>query len=70
MFLEISLIFVLLLLLWIIVTFRRWKKFIQSTLTANSTNIETARGTIEYVKRGDGPKLLLIHGGPGGYDQG
>lgn len=32
--------------------------------------VETALGPVEYAVRGDGPPLLSIHGGPGGFDQG
>ena len=32
--------------------------------------IETKLGPIEYAERGEGPVLLSVHGGPGGYDQG
>lgn len=32
--------------------------------------IETAVGPMEYSEKGEGPVLLSVHGGPGGYDQG
>ncbi|WP_319762171.1 alpha/beta hydrolase [Maridesulfovibrio sp.] len=32
--------------------------------------IETSMGPVEYAARGEGPVLLSVHGGPGGYDQG
>ena len=32
--------------------------------------IETSMGPIEYAEKGEGPVLLSMHGGPGGYDQG
>jgi pimeloyl-ACP methyl ester carboxylesterase len=32
--------------------------------------LETAAGPLEYAERGQGPPLLCVHGGPGGYDQG
>jgi pimeloyl-ACP methyl ester carboxylesterase len=31
--------------------------------------IETRLGPIEYADRGEGPAVLSVHGGPGGYDQ-
>ncbi len=34
------------------------------------TIIETAAGKIEYATAGEGPVVLAVHGGPGGYDQG
>ena len=39
-------------------------------LTYPSKIIETAVGPIEYADRGEGPVLLSVHGGAGGYDQG
>lgn len=38
-------------------------------LDAGGTVAQTARGPIEYKKRGSGPVVLCMHGGPGGYDQ-
>lgn len=32
--------------------------------------IETSVGPVEYAIRGEGPVLVAVHGGPGGYDQG
>jgi len=42
----------------------------QECLTYPSRTIETSVGPIEYADRGEGPVLLSVHGGPGGYDQG
>ena len=42
----------------------------QKCLTYPSKTIETSAGPIEYADRGEGPVLLSVHGGPGGYDQG
>ncbi len=42
----------------------------QECLTYPSKMIETSVGPVEYADRGEGPVLLSIHGGPGGYDQG
>jgi pimeloyl-ACP methyl ester carboxylesterase len=39
-------------------------------LTHPATIIDTATGPMEYAERGEGPPLLCVHGGPGGYDQG
>ena len=39
-------------------------------LTHPSQVVETAAGPVEYAVRGEGPVLLSVHGGPGGYDQG
>jgi len=43
---------------------------VETCLTYPSKIIETAVGPVEYAERGEGPILLSIHGGPGGYDQG
>ena len=42
----------------------------QACLTYPSKTIKTSVGIVEYADRGDGPVLLAVHGGPGGYDQG
>ncbi|MHA1907162.1 MAG: alpha/beta fold hydrolase [Candidatus Thorarchaeota archaeon] len=70
MLLEISLVFVVLLLVWIIITFRRWKKSLLNALYSNSEIATTSVGEIEYVLEGSGPVILMLHGSPGGYDQG
>lgn len=43
---------------------------IDECLTYPAQTIETAAGPVEYAARGQGPPLLCVHGGPGGYDQG
>ena len=70
MLFEISLVFVLLVLVWMILTFRRWKRSLSSILERNSKIAVTSAGEIEYALKGSGPVLLFLHGGPGGYDQG
>ncbi|MHA1949664.1 MAG: alpha/beta fold hydrolase [Candidatus Thorarchaeota archaeon] len=70
MLFEISLIFVFMILVWIIVTFRRWKRSLSATLERNSEIAKTSAGEIEYALKGSGPIILFLHGGPGGYDQG
>lgn len=42
----------------------------QKCLTYPSKVIKTSVGPVEYADRGEGPVLLSVHGGPGGYDQG
>lgn len=42
----------------------------QDELVKNPLVAETARGPVEYARTGEGPAVLAIHGGPGGYDQG
>ena len=51
-------------------SYRRWKRAQVERLHAESQLLETARGTVEYQMTGAGPVVLMIHGGPGGYDQG
>ncbi|TFF84652.1 alpha/beta hydrolase [Candidatus Thorarchaeota archaeon] len=70
MLLEISLLFLTLLFIWSIVTFRRWKRSLLLELRRNSEIANTSCGEIEYALRGEGPVLVMLHGGPGGYDQG
>jgi len=43
---------------------------LQACLDTPSTIVETAAGPVEYAVRGQGPVVLCVHGGPGGYDQG
>ena len=70
MLFEISFILGLLLFVWIIVTYRRWKRILLSKLETGSEIANTSAGEIEYVLKGEGPVVLFLHGGPGGYDQG
>ncbi|MHA1906702.1 MAG: alpha/beta fold hydrolase [Candidatus Thorarchaeota archaeon] len=60
----------LLLLGWSLVNFRRWKGELQEILLKNSRVIDTSVGPIEYAQAGEGPVIIVIHGAPGGYDQG
>ncbi len=50
--------------------FRAWKEATLARLNAGSLVAETARGEVEYAVAGTGPAVLVIHGRPGGYDQG
>ncbi|MFQ5831536.1 MAG: alpha/beta fold hydrolase [Candidatus Thorarchaeota archaeon] len=70
MLFEISLVVLFLLLIWTILTFRRWKRSLSSILERNSEIAVTSAGEIEYALKGTGPVILFLHGGPGGYDQG
>jgi pimeloyl-ACP methyl ester carboxylesterase len=70
MLLEIAIVFTALLFVWIIITFRRWKRILLADLNRKSKIADTSAGEIEYALRGNGPVLLMLHGGPGGYDQG
>ena len=51
--------------------FTAWKKATLDRLHAGSVVTQTARGALEYAAVGTGPAaVLVIHGRPGGYDQG
>jgi pimeloyl-ACP methyl ester carboxylesterase len=50
--------------------YRSWRRKIQALLRSNSQIVHTSRGPVEYAIRGEGPAVLVIHGCPGGYDQG
>jgi pimeloyl-ACP methyl ester carboxylesterase len=47
----------------------RWKRGLLAASRATSHVAQTARGPIEYAMAGEGPPLLVIHGGMGGHDQ-
>ena len=50
---------------------RNWRRSIAAACAAPDSHIaETAVGSIEYAVTGRGPAVLVIHGCPGGYDQG
>ena len=44
-------------------------KDLETCLAYPSQEINTACGPAEYAIRGEGPVVLVAHGGPGGYDQ-
>jgi pimeloyl-ACP methyl ester carboxylesterase len=50
--------------------FQAWKKATLDRLNAGSVVALTPRGAVEYAVAGTGPAVLVIHGRPGGYDQG
>jgi pimeloyl-ACP methyl ester carboxylesterase len=47
-----------------------WRGEIERELVRNGTVAVTAYGPVEYAEIGRGPAVLMIHGTPGGYDQG
>jgi pimeloyl-ACP methyl ester carboxylesterase len=47
-----------------------WKERLIHQLDSESQVIKTTKGPIEYVLKGKGPVVLLLHGGGGGFDQG
>lgn len=50
--------------------YRRWERTQVERLRFEGHVLETTRGAVEYQMAGEGPPVLMIHGGPGGYDQG
>ncbi len=50
--------------------YQNWKHLQLERLAAESSLIETAMGPVEYRKHGEDPVVLIVHGSPGGYDQG
>ena len=50
--------------------FRAWREATLARLNAGSFVARTARGAVEYAVAGMGPAVLVVHGRPGGYDQG
>jgi pimeloyl-ACP methyl ester carboxylesterase len=53
------------------VFFLQWRTERLQELTAGSNLIQTVLGPVEFADSGgDGPAILILHGGGGGYDQG
>lgn len=50
--------------------YRRWLRAEQTRVEAGSQIVDTAHGPVEYASVGDGPVILISHGGGGGYDNG
>jgi len=50
--------------------YQRWKQQQRQRLLSESNLLETTSGTVEYQMEGEGQVVLMIHGSPGGYDQG
>ncbi len=69
MWLWIPLIAVLVAALLIVAWFLAWRGAKLRYLRANSLVADTSRGPVEYARRGDGPVVLVLHGGLGGWDQ-
>lgn len=69
-FAIVILIVVSLLVGWMLLDYTYWKQDAISRLREGSLIIKTRYGPIEYATVGNGPAVLIIHGTPGGYDQG
>ena len=67
MLIELSLILLAVLFVWIIISYRGWKRNLLTSLNENSKVAMTSAGEIEYVLKGSGPVLLMLHGAPGGF---
>ena len=50
--------------------YQAWKRKALARLKAGAQIADTAAGPIEYATIGEGPAVLVLHGSPGGYDQG
>jgi len=48
----------------------RWSESLMALLDGRATMLETERGPIQVAREGNGPKVMAIHGSPGGFDQG
>ncbi len=54
----------------VFVGFHRWRRGALKRLVEGSRIAETRYGPVEYAQAGDGPVLVVLHGGMGGWDQG
>lgn len=54
----------------VFVSFYRWRQGALKRLVEGSRIEETRCGPVEYAQTGEGPALVVLHGGMGGWDQG
>ena len=47
-----------------------WSDTLMHSLDERATVLETPRGSVQVAREGQGPPVLIAHGGPGGFDQG
>ena len=69
MIIELFLVLLAILVVWIYLSFRGWKQNLLTSLNGNGKVVTASLGEIEFVLKGSGPVLLVLHGAPGGYDQ-
>ncbi len=50
--------------------YQRWKRDELTRIASRSQLVTTPLGPVEYAMQGEGPAVLMVHGSPGGYDQG
>ena len=60
---------ILVFIILLIISFRRWKRSAIRVMDDGEV-MKTAMGEIHYKLTGEGPVLFFMHGGPGGIDQG
>jgi hypothetical protein len=53
-----------------LMTRANWRDKRLALLASESEIADTSGGPIEFVRRGSPPYVVLLHGTPGGYDQG
>ncbi|MGI9659407.1 MAG: alpha/beta fold hydrolase, partial [Gaiellaceae bacterium] len=46
-----------------------WSEELMASLDARASVLRTARGEVQLAREGDGHPVLVVHGGPGGFDQ-
>ena len=47
-----------------------WSDRLMASLDERANVLETPRGAVQLAREGQGPAVLIAHGGPGGFDQG
>jgi len=47
-----------------------WSERLMASLDARATVVTTTQGDVQLAREGRGPPVLVLHGGPGGFDQG
>ena len=51
-------------------TRRSWSDTLMRSLDERAAVLETPRGSVQVAREGQGPPVIVAHGGPGGFDQG